>query len=147
MFHPTLRSARATPTPTPPTHPEPPPPTPHPTHSPQATPHPHPHPEPHTHTPSRATPPTPTPTHPLPLLSVPFLSWLSHSGKVKWTGLFLIVGGPPRFMVRLWKTALVYEVRDLFPWEMFIKMEILCLLNVEKIWNSAPMNLSSTLNF
>ena len=41
----------------------------------------------------------------------------------------------------------LYEVRDLFPWEMFTKMVISCLLNVEKIWNSAQLNLSSTLNF
>ena len=40
-----------------------------------------------------------------------------------------------------------YEVRDLFPWEMFTKMVISCLLNIEKIWNSAQINLSSTLNF
>ena len=40
-----------------------------------------------------------------------------------------------------------YEVRDLFPWEMFTKMVISCLLNVEKIWHSAQINLSSTLNF
>ena len=40
-----------------------------------------------------------------------------------------------------------YEVRDLFPWEMIIKMVISYLLNVEKIWNSAQINLSSTLNF
>ena len=42
---------------------------------------------------------------------------------------------------------LAYEVRDLFPWEMFTKMGISCLLNVEKIWNSAQINLSLTLNF
>ena len=41
----------------------------------------------------------------------------------------------------------VYEVRDLFPWEMVTKMLISCVLNVEKIWNSAQINLSSTLNF
>ena len=41
----------------------------------------------------------------------------------------------------------IYEVRDLFPWEMITKMVISCLLNVEKIWNSAQINLSSTLNF
>ena len=41
----------------------------------------------------------------------------------------------------------LYEVRDLFPWEMFTKMVISCLQNVEKIWNSAQINLSSTLNF
>ena len=41
----------------------------------------------------------------------------------------------------------VYVVRDLFPWEMLTKMVISCLLNVEKIWNSAQINLSSTLNF
>ena len=40
-----------------------------------------------------------------------------------------------------------YEVRDIFPWEMFTKMVISCLLNVENIWNSAQINLSSTLNF
>ena len=40
-----------------------------------------------------------------------------------------------------------YEVRDLFPWEMITKMVISCLLNVEKMWNSAQINLSSTLNF
>ena len=40
----------------------------------------------------------------------------------------------------------IYEVRDLFPWEMLTKMVISCLLNVEKIWNSAQINLSSTLN-
>ena len=41
----------------------------------------------------------------------------------------------------------IYEVRDLFPWEMFTKMVISFLMNVEKIWNSAQINLSSTLNF
>ena len=41
----------------------------------------------------------------------------------------------------------VYEVRDLFPWEMPTKMVISCLLNVEKICNSAQINLSSILNF
>ena len=41
----------------------------------------------------------------------------------------------------------VYEVRDLFPCGMLIKMVISCYLNVEKIWNSAQINLSSTLNF
>ena len=40
-----------------------------------------------------------------------------------------------------------YEVRDLFPWEMPSKMMISCLLNVEKIWNSAQINWSSTINF
>ena len=35
----------------------------------------------------------------------------------------------------------IYEVRDLFPWEMFTKMVISCLLNVEKIWNSAQIKL------
>ena len=39
-----------------------------------------------------------------------------------------------------------YEVRDLFPWEIFNKIVISCLLNVEKIWNSAQINWSSTLN-
>ena len=41
----------------------------------------------------------------------------------------------------------VYEVMDLFPWEMITKMAISFLLNVEKNWNSAQINLSSTLNF
>ena len=41
----------------------------------------------------------------------------------------------------------VYEVKDLFPWEMFTNMVISCLLNVDNIWNSAQINLSSTLNF
>ena len=41
----------------------------------------------------------------------------------------------------------IYEVRDLFPWEMFNKMVISCLLNVEKVWNPAQIKLSSTLNF
>ena len=41
----------------------------------------------------------------------------------------------------------IYEVRDLFPWEILTKMVISCLQNVEKIWNSAQINLSSTLNF
>ena len=36
-----------------------------------------------------------------------------------------------------------YEVTDLFPWEILTKMAIACLLNVEKIWNSAQINLSS----
>ena len=40
-----------------------------------------------------------------------------------------------------------YEVRDLFPWEMFTKMVISWLLNFEKIWNSAQIDLSSTLDF
>ena len=39
-----------------------------------------------------------------------------------------------------------YEVKDLFPWEMLIKTVISCFRNVEKIWNSAQINLSSTLN-
>ena len=34
---------------------------------------------------------------------------------------------------------------NLFPWEMFIKILIPCFLNVEKILNSAQINLSSTL--
>ena len=40
-----------------------------------------------------------------------------------------------------------YEVRDLFPWEMPTKTAISCFLNVEKILNSAQINLSSTFNF
>ena len=40
-----------------------------------------------------------------------------------------------------------YEVRDLFPLEMLTKMGISYLLNVEKTWNSAQLNLSPTLNF
>ena len=40
-----------------------------------------------------------------------------------------------------------YEVRDLFPWEMLTKTAISCFLTVEKILNSAQINLSSTLNF
>ena len=40
----------------------------------------------------------------------------------------------------------IYEVRDLFPWEMLTKMVISCFLNVKKIWDSAQINLSSTLN-
>ena len=44
-------------------------------------------------------------------------------------------------------TTVMYEVRDLFPWEMITKMVISFLLNVEKIWNSAQINLSSTLKF
>ena len=41
---------------------------------------------------------------------------------------------------------MLYEVRDLFPWKMLTKMAISCLLIVEKIWNSAQINLSSILN-
>ena len=41
----------------------------------------------------------------------------------------------------------VYEVRDLFPWEILTKMVIQYLSKVEKQWNSAQINLSSTLNF
>ena len=40
-----------------------------------------------------------------------------------------------------------YEVRDLFPWKILTKMAISCLLSVEKIWNSAQINLSSIFNF
>ena len=40
-----------------------------------------------------------------------------------------------------------YVVRDLFPWKMPSKMIIARLINVEKIWNSAQKNLSSTGNF
>ena len=40
-----------------------------------------------------------------------------------------------------------YEVRDLFPWEIITKIVISCLLKVDKIWNSAQIILSSTLNF
>ena len=47
----------------------------------------------------------------------------------------------------MFTSYIIYEVRDLFPWEMITKMVISCLLNVEKIWNSAQINLSSTLNF
>ena len=54
---------------------------------------------------------------------------------------------PSVFFWLEWNHSTDYEVRDLFPWEMFIKMVISCLLNVEKIWNSAQINLSSTLNF
>ena len=39
---------------------------------------------------------------------------------------------------------MAYEVRDLFTREMITKMVISRLLNVEKIWNSAQINLSST---
>ena len=42
---------------------------------------------------------------------------------------------------------IIYEVRDLFPWEMLTKMATSCLLSVEKIWNSTQINLSSILNF
>ena len=52
----------------------------------------------------------------------------------------------PDIKLDLW-SHIIYEVRDLFPWEMFTKMVISFLLNVEKIWNSAQINLSSTLNF
>ena len=48
---------------------------------------------------------------------------------------------------RCLRRHVVYEVRDLFPWEMLTKTAISCFLNVEKIWNSAQINLSSTLNF
>ena len=40
-----------------------------------------------------------------------------------------------------------YEVRDLFPWEMLTRIVIPYLLNFETMWNSAQINLSSTLNF
>ena len=40
-----------------------------------------------------------------------------------------------------------YEVRELFPWEILTKTVTSFFLNVEKIWNSAQINLSSTLNF
>ena len=40
----------------------------------------------------------------------------------------------------------MYEVRDLFPWEMLTKMVIWCLLNAGKNWNSAQINLCSILN-
>ena len=40
-----------------------------------------------------------------------------------------------------------YEVRDQFLREMPTKMMISCLLNVKKIWNSAQINWSWTLNF
>ena len=40
-----------------------------------------------------------------------------------------------------------YEARDLFPWQMLTKTAISCFLNVQKIWHSAQINLSSTLNF
>ena len=45
------------------------------------------------------------------------------------------------------ESTLIYEVRDLFPWEMLTKMTISCLLSVEKIWNLAQINWSSILNF
>ena len=41
----------------------------------------------------------------------------------------------------------IYEVRDLLLREMLTKTVISCFLNVEKIWNSAHINLSSTPNF
>ena len=41
----------------------------------------------------------------------------------------------------------LYEVRDLIPWEILTKMVIWYVLKVEKYWNSAQINLSSTLNF
>ena len=40
-----------------------------------------------------------------------------------------------------------YEVRDLFPWKMTTKMIISCLLDVQKIWNLAQIDLSSTWHF
>ena len=42
---------------------------------------------------------------------------------------------------------IIYEVRDLFPWEMLTKMATSCLLRVETIWNSTQITLSSILNF
>ena len=47
--------------------------------------------------------------------------------------------------LKLWH-HICYEVRDLFPWEILTKMAISYLLNVEIIWNSAHINLSSTWN-
>ena len=41
----------------------------------------------------------------------------------------------------------IYVARDLFPWEMLTKTMISCFLNVGQIWNSAQINLSSTLKF
>ena len=41
----------------------------------------------------------------------------------------------------------LYEVRGLFPWELSTKTVISCVLNVEKIWRSTLINLSSTLKF
>ena len=42
----------------------------------------------------------------------------------------------------LWRsTCMVYEVRDLFPWKMPTKVITSCLLNVEKIWNTAQNKL------
>ena len=41
----------------------------------------------------------------------------------------------------------MYEVRDLFPWEILTKMVIQYLLKVEKQWNYAQIKLSSTFNF
>ena len=40
-----------------------------------------------------------------------------------------------------------YEVGDLFSWEILILIVISYLLIAEKIWNSAEINFSSTLNF
>ena len=47
-------------------------------------------------------------------------------------------------LVLLWCNSKAYEVRDLFPWKMLTKTVISCFLNVEKIWNSTQINLSST---
>ena len=66
--------------------------------------------------------------------------WLIHGPKRRKENQLLSLKHP------CW-LSLVYEDRDLFPWEMVTKMLISCLLNVEKIWNSAQINLSSTLNF
>ena len=41
---------------------------------------------------------------------------------------------------------IVYEVRDLFPWEKLAKIVISYLLNVKKKLNSAQIKLSPTLN-
>ena len=40
-----------------------------------------------------------------------------------------------------------YEARSLFRWEMLTKTMISCFLNVQKIWKSAQINLSSIWNF
>ena len=45
------------------------------------------------------------------------------------------------------KIFVEYEVRDLFPWAILTKTMISYFLNIEKIWNSAQIKLSSTLNF
>ena len=84
-----------------------------------------------------------------PIMTSPLWCWwwyLCYRGKVALSD----ISTPSYIWITYWEylgCSIAYEVRDLFPWEMLTKTAISCFLNVQKFWNSAQINLSSTLNF